>query len=418
MMANGGGTICAEPGDPRILPPTGKIQTRELMLKPLSFCALVALGSIAGGTTAGAEQTNAPSAAKTALTVTEIATGLQNPWGLQFLSGGRYLVTERPGRLRIISPDGALSAPVTGVLPVMNSGQGGLLDVLLSPDFETSGTLFLSFAEPRGLFKNGTSVARARLVIDGTNARLEDVKIIFRQEPAIASGYHFGSRLVFDKSGALFVTTGERATEKDSAQDLATDLGKVIRILPDGAIPKDNPFVGQDGKQPEARPEIWSYGHRNLQGAALDPASGQLWTTEHAAKGGDELNHPEAGKNYGWPIIAWGTDYDGSPIGEGLTAKPGLEQPVYYWNPSIGTSGLAFYTGSLFKGWTGNILAGGLAGGVLERLVLDGGKVVAVEHLLTERRERIRDVRAGPDGAVYVLTDSPQGKLLRLTPGT
>ena len=383
------------------------------MLKPLNFCALLASVAIAGGPNAWAEQTKAPAATKTAVTVTEIVTGLQNPWGLQFLPGGRYLVTERPGRLRIISPGGALSAPVAGVPLVMNWGQGGLLDVLLSPDFETSGTLFLSFAEPRGLFKNGTSVARARLVMDATSARLEDVKIIFRQEPAIASTYHFGSRLVFDKSGALFVTTGERATEKDSAQDLATDLGKVIRIMPDGSIPKDNPFVGQETR----RPEIWSYGHRNLQGAALDPASGQLWTTEHAAKGGDELNHPEAGKNYGWPIIAWGTDYDGSPIGEGLTAKPGLEQPIYYWNPSIGTSGLAFYTGSLFKGWTGNILAGGLAGGVLERLVLDGGKVVAVEHLLTERRERIRDVRVGPDSAVYVLTDSQQGKLLRLTPG-
>ena len=345
--------------------------------------------------------------------MTEITAGLQNPWGLQFLKDGRFLVTERPGRLRIISPGGALSAPVAGVPPVMNWGQGGLLDVLLSPDFETSGTLFLSLAEQRGLFKNGTSVARARLVMDGASARLEDVKIIFRQEPAIASTYHFGSRLVFDKSGALFVTTGDRSSEKDSAQDLATDLGKVIRIMPDGSIPKDNPFVGQGGK----RPEVWSYGHRNLQGAALDPASGQLWTTEHAAKGGDELNHPEAGKNYGWPIIAWGTDYDGSAIGEGLTAKPGLEQPVYYWNPSIGTSGLAFYTGSLFKNWDGNILAGGLAGGVLERLVMDGGKVVAVEHLLTERSERLRDVRVGPDGAVYVLTDSPQGKLLRLTPG-
>ena len=383
------------------------------MLKPLNFCALLTAVAIAGGPNAWAEQTKAPAATKTAVTVTEIVTGLQNPWGLQFLPGGRYLVTERPGRLRIISPGGALSAPVAGVPLVMNWGQGGLLDVLLSPDFETSGTLFLSFAEPRGLFKNGTSVARARLVMDATSARLEDVKIIFRQEPAIASTYHFGSRLVFDKSGALFVTTGERATEKDSAQDLATGLGKVIRIMPDGSIPKDNPFVGQETR----RPEIWSYGHRNLQGAALDPASGQLWTTEHAAKGGDELNHPEAGKNYGWPIIAWGTDYDGSPIGEGLTAKPGLEQPIYYWNPSIGTSGLAFYTGSLFKGWTGNILAGGLAGGVLERLVLDGGKVVAVEHLLTERRERIRDVRVGPDSAVYVLTDSQQGKLLRLTPG-
>jgi aldose sugar dehydrogenase len=380
------------------------------MLSHQTFAAALSLLLvIASGVSA--EQTNAPPAPATAINVEDIATVLQNPWGLQFLPGGRYLVTERPGRMRVIAADGTKSAPIAGVPTVMNSGQGGLLDVLLAPEFEKSGTVFLSFAEPRGLFKNGTSVARARLILDQQGGHLEDLKIIFRQEPAIASGYHFGSRLVFDSSGALFVTTGERATQKNSAQDLGTHLGKVIRIMPDGSIPKDNPFVGKQG----AMPEIWSYGHRNLQGAALDPATGQLWTTEHAAKGGDELNHPEAGKNYGWPIIVWGTDYDGSKIGEG-TEKAGLEQPVYYWNPSIGTSGLAFYSGDLFKGWKGNILAGGLSGMTLERLILKDGQVIAVEHLLTDRRNRIRDVRVGPDGAVYVLTDSPEGKLLKLTP--
>ncbi len=358
-----------------------------------------------------AEQTNAPAASPTKLKVDTIATDLDHPWALQFLPGGRFLVTERPGRIRIVSSDGTISPAVAGVPPVMNSGQGGLLDILLAPDFDKSAVLFFSFAEPRGLTKNGTTVARARLVLDGDSGRLEDVKVIFRQEPAIASSAHFGSRLVFDKTGALFVTTGERYTEKASAQDLTTDLGKVIRIMPDGSIPKDNPFVGDT----RVRSEIWSFGHRNLQGAALDPSTGQLWTTEHAAKGGDELNHPEAGKNYGWPVITWGTDYDGSKIGEG-TAKDGMEQPVYYWNPSIGTSGLAFYRGGIFKTWAGNILAGGLSGNVLERLVLKDAKVAGVEHLLTSLAERIRDVRVNDVGAVYVLTDSPEGKLLRLTP--
>jgi aldose sugar dehydrogenase len=358
-----------------------------------------------------AEQTNAPAAPRTALKVEEIATGLDHPWSLQFLPDDRYLVTERPGRIRIVSADGAISPAIAGLPRVMNSGQGGLLDILLAPDFEKSGTIYFSFAEPRSLFKNGTSVARARLVLEGNSGHLEDLKIIFRQEPAIASSAHFGSRLVFDKTGALFVTTGERYTEKASAQDLTTHLGKVIRIMPDGSLPKDNPYYAQNSKLND----IWSYGHRNLQGAALDPATGQLWTTEHAAKGGDELNHPEAGKNYGWPVITWGTDYDGSKIGEG-TAKDGMEQPVYYWKPSIGTSGLTFYTGELFKDWKGNLLAGGLSGGVLERLVLKDGQVTAVEHLLTDRQERIRDVRQGPDGAVYVLTDDSNGKLLRLTP--
>lgn len=358
-----------------------------------------------------AEQTNAPLAPATPLNVEEYAKGLENPWGMQFLPDGRILVTERPGRMRIAGKDGVLSPPISGLPLVVRGGQAGLLDVLLAPDFATSGVLYYSFSEPRGLFKNATTVARAKLRLDGKGGEIVDSRPVFRQMPAFDGRHHFGSRLVWAKDGTLFITTGERASERDSAQDLGTHLGKVIRINADGTVPADNPFVADKA----AQPEIWSLGHRNIQGAALNPATGELWTTEHAAKGGDELNIPRAGKNYGWPVITYGTDYNGSKIGEG-TAKAGLEQPLYYWNPSIGTSGLAFYTGDLFKGWKGNVLAGGLSGAVLERLVLDGENVVAVEHLLADRRDRIRDVRQGPDGAIYVLTDDAKGKLLRLTP--
>jgi aldose sugar dehydrogenase len=358
-----------------------------------------------------AEQTNAPAAPATAVNVEVVSTGLENPWGMQFLPDGRILVTERPGRMRLISKDGKLSAPIAGMPDVVHGGQAGLLDVLLAQDFATSGLIYVSFSEPRGNFQNGTTVARFLLKLEGDSGTISDGTSIFRQQPPIAGRHHFGSRLAWAKDGRLFITLGERATEKESAQDLGTHLGKIVRVEADGSIPEDNPFVARD----DVRPEIWSYGHRNIQGAAIDSETGQLWTTEHAAKGGDELNHPEAGKNYGWPVITWGTDYDGSKIGEG-TAKDGLEQPVYYWNPSIGTSGLAFYSGNLFKDWKGNLLAGGLSGGVLERLVLKNGAVVAVEHLLTDRHDRIRDVRVGPDGAVYVLTDDADGKLLRLTP--
>lgn len=360
-----------------------------------------------------AEQTNAPAAPKTPITVTEVANGLENPWGMQFLADGRILVTERPGRMRIVATDGKVSEPIKGLPNVVQGGQAGLLDILLAPDFATSGLIYFSYAEPRGNFKNGTSVVRAKLSLNDNGGEISDGLVIFRQEPAFSGRHHFGSRLVWNTDGTLFITTGERSSQRDLAQDLDTHLGKVIRINADGTVPTDNPFVGQDGK----RPEIWSYGHRNLQGAALNPATGTLWTTEHGAQGGDELNIPRAGKNYGWPIITWGENYGGGKIGEG-TSKDGLEQPVYYWKPSIATSGLAFYTGDLFKDWKGNVLVGGLAGAVLERLVLDGDKVVAVEKLLADRGDRIRDVRQGPDGAVWVLTDDAEGKLLRITPAT
>lgn len=372
---------------------------------------LLALAGLLPLNHAMAEQTNAPAAPATAITVQEVAKGLENPWGMQVLPDGRLLVTERPGRMRIVAKDGTLSPPLTGVPSVVKGGQAGLLDVLLAPDFASSGLVYFSYAEPRDGGKNATSVARAKLTFDSAGGALSDLKVIFRQEPAYAGRHHFGSRLVWAKDGTLFITTGERATQSESAQDLNSHLGKVIRINADGTIPADNPFKSNAN----ARPEIWSYGHRNLQGAALNPTTGALWVTEHGAKGGDELNIPSAGKNYGWPVITWGIDYSGAKIGEG-TSKPGMEQPIYYWNPSIGTSGLTFYTGDLFKTWKGNILAGGLSGATLERLSLDGDKVVAVEHLLADRGERVRDVRQGPDGAVYVLVDETRGKVLRLTP--
>jgi glucose/arabinose dehydrogenase len=377
---------------------------RRVAALSTALCAFTTAGAMAA-------QTNAPAAGTTPVEVSEVASGLNHPWGMQFLGDGRVLVTERPGTLRIVSREGKISAPIAGVPKVVARGQGGLLDVLLANDFATSSTIFISYAEPREGGTNATAVARAKLTLTNDGGNLSDVTVIFRQQPPIASSHLFGSRLVQDATGALFITTGDRASQKDSAQDLSTDLGKLIRIMPDGSIPKDNPFAGQDGK----RPEIWSYGHRNIQGMARHPQTGEVWTTEHGAQGGDELNIPRAGKNYGWPVITWGIDYSGAKIGEGTT-KPGLEQPVYYWNPSIGTSGLTFYTGDLFKGWRGNLLAGGLSGAVLERLVLDGEQVVGVEHLLTDRGDRVRDVRMAPDGSVYVLTDDADGKLLRLTP--
>ena len=346
------------------------------------------------------------------LDVQTVASGLENPWGLAFLPDGRMLVTERAGRLRIVSRNGTVSSPVIGVPPVLASGQGGLLDVALAPDFDATRLVYLSYAEPRE-GASGTSVARGRLVEDAGNARLENVEVIFRQQPAVSGSGHYGSRLVFGRDGTLFVTLGERQTQRARAQDLSTHLGKVVRILPDGGVPDDNPFA----RMPGAPPEIWSYGHRNPQGAALDPATGRLWTVEHGPRGGDELNHPEAGKNYGWPVISYGREYAGGSIGEG-TARPGMEQPVKYWDPSVSPSGLAFYTGTLLPGWKGSLFTGALSGARLIRLRLDpaGERVVEEEPLLTELRERIRDVRQGPDGALWLLTDSPNGRVLRVAP--
>lgn len=351
--------------------------------------------------------------------VTVYATGLENPWSLAFLPDGRALVTERPGRMRIVATDGTISAPLTGVPAVQAKGQGGLLDVALDPGFADNHTIWFTYSEPSG-DKAGTAVARARLGATG----LEDVQVMLRQEPKVEGANHFGSRLAFAKDGKLFVTFGERQRYRDSAQSLTATFGKVVRINPDGSIPPDNPFVGRN----DARPEIWSYGHRNPQGAAVHPVTGVLWTIEHGARGGDELNHPEPGRNYGWPVITYGKDYSGAKIGEG-TAKAGMEQPVHYWDPSIAPSGLLIYTGTRFPTWTGSFIIGAMAGQGLTRLtVKENGPVPATvgqpaaSYTVTEERmkdgieRRIRDVRQGPDGLVYVLTDASAGEILRLEP--
>jgi len=351
---------------------------------------------------------------KESFRVETIASGLENPWALAFLPDGRMLVTERPGRLRIVSKDGKLSDPVANLPKVAAVGQGGLLDIVLAPDFSQSHRLYFTFAEPRGangaVNPNSTSAASARFVEDKGTAKLEDVKVIFRQEPAAGGGFHFGSRIAIARDGTLFITTGERNL-KTPSQDLKQDLGKVIHINADGTIPKDNPFVGRK----DARPEIWSYGHRNIQGAAIHPSTGKLWINEHGPKGGDEINIPLAGKNYGWPVIGFGVDYSGAVIHES-TEKPGMEQPIHHWTPSIAPSGMAFYTADAFPNWRGNLFSGALALTHLNRIELDGEKVVKEERLLGDLGLRIRDVRQGPDGYLYLLSDARNGKLLRLVP--
>ncbi|MGH2405302.1 MAG: PQQ-dependent sugar dehydrogenase [bacterium] len=337
-----------------------------------------------------------------------VARGLEHPWGLAFLPDGRMLVTERPGRLRIVERDGRLSDPLAGVPQVFAQGQGGLLDVALSPGFAQDRLVYLSFAEP-GEGGAGTAVARGRLGERG----LEGTQVIWRQQPKVSGANHWGSRLVFRPDGTLFVTLGDRFAYRDRAQDLTVTLGKVVRINTDGSVPRDNPFIGRDG----VRPEIWSYGHRNVQAAALHPQTGQLWTVEHGARGGDELNHPEGGKNYGWPVITYGVDYSGAKIGEG-TAKPGMEQPVYYWDPVIAPSGMTFYTGDAFSLWKGSVFIGSLTPGLLVRLTLESGRVTREERYLGDLRERIRNVRQGPDGVLYLLTDSRDGRILRVVPAT
>lgn len=356
---------------------------------------------------AQAPRSPTPASVPGAVRVETIAPGLEHPWALAFLPDGRLLVTERPGRLRRVDQDGRVSEPLAGVPQVLARGQGGLLDITLDPHFADNRLVYLAYAEPGEGNTAGTAVARGRL----GEGRLEDVHVIYRQHPKVRGANHFGSRLVFARDGTLFVTQGERFDYRDAAQDLSSGLGKIVRIMPDGSVPRDNPFVGQAG----VRPEIWSYGHRNVQSAALHPQTGQLWTVEHGARGGDELNRPEAGKNYGWPVITYGVDYSGAKIGEG-TAKPGMEQPVYYWDPVIAPSGMTFYTGEAFPGWQGSILIGSLRPGLLVRLTLEDGRVAREERYLGDLGERIRDVRQGPDGLLYLLTDSRDGRILRVMP--
>jgi glucose/arabinose dehydrogenase len=338
--------------------------------------------------------------------VDTVASGLVHPWALQFLPDGRMLVTERPGRMRIVTRDGKLSPPLKGVPKVVAGGQAGLLDVALDRDYARNRIIYFCFNYDSG---GNAAVARAELLTDET-PQLDKVQVIYRQQGPGGSNNH-GCRIAQAPDGNLFVTQGDHFQPRDSAQDLSTDNGKIVRIAPDGSIPKDNPFVGRQG----ARPEIWSYGHRNPQGLAFNPGTGKLWEQEHGPRGGDEVNVIEKGKNYGWPVIGYGIDYSGAKIHES-THKAGMEQPLKYWVPSIAPSGMAFYRGDLFPAWKGNLFVGALAGEMLVRLTIDGESVTGEERLLHGLRERIRDVRNGPDGALYLLTDNDNGRILRGAP--
>ncbi len=349
---------------------------------------------------------------KTDFQVTEIASGFKNPWAIAFLPDQRMLVTEKTtGSLYIVTPQGAKSPAVAGLPPVDGRGQGGLLDVEVGPDYAQSGLIYWTYYEPRQ-GGNGLAVARAKLV-DGARPRVEGVQVIFRMMPTLESTLHAGGRLVFTPDNKLFVTLGERSILEGrvQARDVKSHFGKVVRIHPDGSVPRDNPFVNTEG----AKPEIWSLGHRNIQSAAFD-AQGRLWIVEHGPRGGDEVNLVQAGRNYGWPIATYGIEYSGQAISGAATQRAGLEQPVYYWDPVIAPSGAQFYSGSAFPAWRGSLFIGGLREMRLVRLVMQGDRVTGEEHLLTDRRKRIRDVRQGPDGALYVITDEDSAELWRIAP--
>lgn len=357
------------------------------------------------------QQTRAPAVSTgTPLAVTEVAGGFEKAWSLAFLPDGRMLVTEKSGRMRIVTAAGGLSAPVEGLPPVDARDQGGLLDVELGRDFAGDRMVYWTYYEPRE-GGNGLAVARGRLV-EGERPRVEGVEVIFRMQPTLDSTKHAGGRLVWAPDGKLFVTLGERSIlpGRVQAQDLDSHFGKIVRINADGSVPADNPYVGREG----VRPEIWSVGHRNVLSAALD-AEGRLWEVEMGPRGGDELNRPEPGKDYGWPTIGYGEEYSGQPIHR-TTQEGGLEQPVYYWDPVISPSGMAIYSGRLVPEWRGNVFIGGLSSKALVRLVLEGDRVVGEERLLRDQDARIREVVEGPDGALYVLTDAADGKLLRVAP--
>lgn len=343
--------------------------------------------------------------------VTTVVDGLTNPWALEFLPDGGMLVTEREGALRHVSADGELSEPISGVPEVDARGQGGLLDVTLDPNFAENRMIYLSYAEA-GEGGNGTAVARGVLSEDG--ATLGEVEVIFQQQPKVDSTKHFGSRLVFDADGFLFVALGERsdAEFRDQAQDLGSHLGKIVRINPDGSVPDDNPFVGQD----DALPEIYAYGVRNVQAAAIHPETGVLWEIEHGPRGGDELNIVQPGGNYGWPLVTHGVEYSGDTIGEGVASAEGMIDPVHEWTPVIAPSGMIFYGGEAFSGWQGNLFVGGLASTALVRLEVTEDGVTHEERLLESLGLRIRDVAEGPDGAIYVATDEAAGEILRIAP--
>jgi aldose sugar dehydrogenase len=369
-------------------------------MKPLIF--LVAAGVVASSSSGAAEQ-RVIETETGSVQVETVASGLAHPWAMTFLPDGRILVTERPGTLRIVDSDYNVSEPLVGVPEVFAQGQGGLLDVAVDPNFESNRRIYLSFAEPGA---GGASTAAARAVLG--EAGLEDLDVIFSQEPKVGGGAHFGSRLVVNHDGTLFITSGDRM-QFDPAQDVSNHIGTIVRIHPDGSVPDDNPLLGNAG----ARSEIWSYGHRNIQGAALHPDTGELWTHEHGPRGGDELNIPRAGENHGWPVVSWGNHYDGRPIPD-PPERPQFVDAIHQWSPAIAPSGMTFYTGDLFSQWHGNVLIGGLVARAVIRLSLDGQDVTSEERI--DLGARVRDVRQGPDGAVYVITDEADGRIMRLTP--
>lgn len=358
-----------------------------------------------------AGQTRAPEVlSNVSINVEEVATGLDHPWAVEVLPDGALLVTERAGRLRVITRAGQISAPIAGLPAVDARGQGGLLDVALSPAFAQDNTIYWTFAEARE-GGNGTSVARGQLNRQAN--RIEGAQVIFRQMPAWDSRGHFGSRIVFDRQGQIYVVLGDRQQPepRELAQDLSTHIGKVVRINTEGAAAPGNPFAGRAN----TRAEIWSYGHRNVQGAALHPDTGELWLVEHGPRGGDELNIARAGRNYGWPVISYGEEYNGSPVNAGIAVREGMEQPIYYWDPVIAPGGMLFYRGDLFP-WRGDVLISGLNARSLVRLELEGERVVGEERFLANAEGRIRDIAEAADGALWVVTDEDNGRLLRLTP--
>jgi glucose/arabinose dehydrogenase len=354
---------------------------------------------------AAAPRSPTPASESGVFRVTTVAQPIEHGWGLALLPDGRMLVTERGGGMKIFGKDGKLATELDGVPKVFAVGQGGLLDVTLSPTFAKDQLVYFAFSEPGEGNTAGTSVARGKL---GATA-LENVQVVWRQQPKVAGPNHFGSRIVFRPDGTMFITTGDRFTHREKVQDLTTTIGKTIRVNADGTPPRDNPFVGRAN----VRPEIWSYGHRSVQAATLHPQTNELWTIEHGARGGDELNNPQAGRNYGWPVITYGVDYSGVKIGEG-TAKAGMEQPLYYWDPVIAPSGAVFYTGKVFTQWQGDLFVGSLRPGGLVRLELENGRVAKETRYLGELNERIRDVQQGEDGLLYLLTDDRRGRVIRL----
>jgi aldose sugar dehydrogenase len=387
----------------------GVIRMSHNRNKLLSLALALSLSAIAVQDVVAARPSVQVSSEAGPVRVITIAEGLHTPWSLAFLPDGRMLVTERPGTMRIVSPSGERSTPLAGVPEVHAQGQGGLLDVVLGPDFAVDRRIYFSYAEPTG---RGARTAVARAVLDPDSLTLDEVEVIFAQSDDPPGRHHWGSRLAFARDGTLFVTLGDRFMHRDLAQTLDNHYGKIVRINPDGTVPEDNPFVGQ----PDVKPEIFSYGHRNLQGAALHPESGVLWTHEHGPQGGDEVNVGKAGANYGWPVITYGREYvTGGRIGEG-TERDDVEPPLHHWTPSIAPSGMAFYTGDDFPRWRGNLFVGALRGQLLSRLELDGERIVGEERFLTELGSRIRDVRQGPDGGLFLLDES-NGRILKLEPG-